>query len=118
MHLKHFSIILIICRLKASLVSCSQPFTAGIITLVVNSGQWASLVELHSCRGGNGEPRGNCEASSRQAYGDVAGCEELVRLQLSDGRSLGGISMQHPLDERGRGWVDVLQRERVVNSDY
>lgn len=91
--------------------SSSLSFTAGSITLVVDSSQWPSLAELHSCGGGNGEPRGHSEASSGQAYGDVAGREELVRLQLSDGGPLGGISMQHPLDERGCGWVDVLQRE-------
>lgn len=92
-------------------MSCGQSFTAGTITFVVDSGQRASLVELHSCGRGNGEPRGHSEASGGETQGDVAGCEELVRLQLRDGRPLGGVGMQHPLDERGRGRVDVLQRE-------
>lgn len=80
------------------------------ITLVINSSQGEPLVELHGCGGAHGEPRGHGEAGGRQTRGDVAGREELVRLQLSDGRPLGGISVQHPLDESRRGRVDVLQR--------
>ncbi len=78
------------------------------ITFVVNSGQWASLGELHSCGGRNGEPRGHSEAGGGQTQGDVAGREELICLQVGDGGPLAGISMQHPLDERGCRRVDVL----------
>lgn len=84
------------------------------ITFVINSSQRASLVELHRCGGGHGEPRGHSEASSGQTWGDVAGCKEVVRLQLSDGGPLGGIGVQHPLDKRGRGRVDVLQRRLEI----
>lgn len=44
-----------------------QSITAGLITFVVNGGQRASLAELHSCGGGDGEPRRHCEAGGGQA---------------------------------------------------
>lgn len=44
-----------------------QCLLAGSVTFVVNSSQWAPLVELHGCGGGDGEPRRHSEASSGQA---------------------------------------------------
>lgn len=81
-------------------------------THVINSRQRAPLVELRGCGGAHGEPWGHGEASGGQTQRDVAGGEELVRLQLIDGGPLGGIGVQHPLDESGRGRVDVLRRRR------
>lgn len=91
--------------------------TKCLITLVVNSRQRASLVELHGCGGAHGEPWGHGEASRGQAQGDIASSKELVGLQLGDGRPLGGIGVQHPFDKRGCSRVDVLQRE-VGRSSY
>lgn len=80
------------------------------ITFVVDSSEWAPLVELH-CRGGaHGEAGGYGQTRGGQACGDVAAGEELVRLQLGDGGPLGRVSVQHSLDEGGRRWVDVLRR--------
>lgn len=85
-------------------------------TLVINSRQRAPLVELRGCGGAHGEPWGHGEASGRQTQRDIAGREELVRLQLVDGGPLGGIGVQHPLDERGRGRVDVLRRRQEIRG--
>lgn len=105
--LQYFSLALNIWRVGASFNSSP----AGRITFVIYSRQRASLAELGGCGRGNREPRGHRETSRGQAQGDVAGREELVRLQLSNGGSLGGIGMQHPFDEGGRCWVDVLHKD-------
>lgn len=81
------------------------------ITFVVNGGERASLVQFRSSRRAHREPRWHREARSGQAQRDVARCEEIVCLQVRNGRPLGRISMQHPLDEGGCSWVDVLQRK-------
>lgn len=86
-------------------------FFAKIITLVVYSSQGASLAELCSCGRSNGEPWRHGETCSGQACRDVASSEELVRLQVSDGRPLGRIRVEHPLDECRRSWVDMLQNQ-------
>lgn len=97
-------------------MSCS----AGPVTLVVDSSQWASLAELCRGVGGDGEAGGNREARGGQTYGDVAGGEVLVHFQLSDGRPLGGFGMQHALYEVGSQRVDVLWKEmgmQVIRLD-
>lgn len=81
------------------------------LTLVVDGGERASLVQFRRSRGAHGEPGRHREASSGQAQWDVARCEELIRLQVRNGGSLSRVGMQHPLDKGSRGWVDVLQRK-------
>lgn len=78
-------------------------------TFIVDGSEWASLVELHGCRGAHGEARGDGQTRGGQPCGHVAGREELVGLQLGDGGPLGRVGVQHPLNERGRYRVDVLQ---------
>lgn len=82
-----------------------------IITLVVNGGERASLVQFHSSSWAHREPRWHREACSGQAQWDVARRKELICLQVRNGRPLSRISMQHPLDEGSCSWVDVLQRK-------
>lgn len=112
--LQYFSLALNIWRVGASFNSSP----AGRITFVIYSRQRAPLAELGTCGRGNREPRGHRETSRGQAQGDVAGCDELIRLQLSNGGPLGGIGMQHPFDEGGRCWVDVLHEDNCRLSWY
>lgn len=103
---------------SATVKSCghihSTSAESTILTLVVDGGERASLVRFHRGRRAHREPRRHREAGGGQAWGDVARCEELIFLQVRNARPLSRISMQHPLDEGGCGWVDVLQRTLQV----
>lgn len=90
--------------------------TFAVATFIVDGSQGASLVELHGRRGPHGEAGRDGQARGGQARGDVAGGEELVRLQLGDGGPLGRVGVQHSLDERGRRRVDVLREGATTSS--
>lgn len=88
---------------------------------VVDGRQGPPLVELGGRGGGDGEARGHGEAGGGQVQRDVAGGEVLVGLQLGDGGPLGGLGVQHPLDESRRQRVDVLRAEtgnRATELDF
>ena len=82
------------------------------LTLVVESCERSSLAGLQ--RGGSdGEARGHGEAGGGETQGDVPLGEELIGQQLGDGGPLGRVGMQHPLDQRRRHRVDLLQNKNV-----
>ena len=110
----------LICGLRATLGIPIRLCAVGTITLVVNGRQGASLAELRRCGGGDGEPWGDGEARGGQTCGDVAGREELVGYHLGDGRPLGGIGVQHPLDECScrRGWCAAERKIQVLYTHY
>ena len=77
-------------------------------TFAVDGGERPARAGLQGGRG-DGEAWGHGEAGGGQPQGHIAPREELVRLELCHCWPLGGLCVQHALDQGGRHRVDVLE---------